>query len=1251
MKTEFGGQQAKVVAFYSYPAGLGCSGLVANLALILGSQGYRVLTVDADSADPSLSQYLSVLLPDAPAVPAAPVPLDCQFANPRGMVAMASPAMIATAAVSDSPSFTMERASLVASGYDFVLIDMPPGPESVPAASELADVVVLGYGLNRRAMLRVAQDAQKILSDAKDTALQVLPLPMRVDRKAGSTTEGMLVAGRLAFAWLLHGWPEARRQSYLAEVHVPYEPDYTVDEGIAFLDDSSAQRDRLVGCYLRLAQEIVPAPSPGARAMVTDETRARYRAGRLAAVSSSAAVTVLHAPTDRYWAEWLVSELRRMNVDARARRLDHALTAGRADSELLVVSAGLLALQGLDDCLAALTSGPPDGQVRVTVCVDGARLAASQFQAHGQVILADLTREQAQAELASYYRMAGLAAADDPALRFPGRPGHGDVTFSLPPGDGGCFGRDDEIDQVRDRLIALDGPPPLVISGPAGIGKTRLALEYVSRFARHYDLVAWIRADSPLAIRTDLSELASRFPDLNPGGDVVLSVLRYLNSDRGGAPLRWLLVYDGAPSPAVLDGLLPEPGRGHILATARLAGDTAPGGLAVQPLPADAAKALLASLLPIQPDEADLIVACLDNVPLALRLAGGWLNIVVRRLLGSDFNPATVVSNAVLEFLEQAETAAAQAPVNGVTERDPVRLTVELLLRRLREEAHGDAALLLLETCAFLAPAGMSGLLLDSPGMLRQLIAADPALRDPVLVNNVRATLADFELAVRGLTAQEPLRLQPRVREILRERLPEPERAARASAVTRVLAAHAPLAIEDDVIGHEVYAELLQHVAPSRAAEQLDDEVRRWLVNQVRYLYQRGGRDAWLTAAELAERLGERWRREARDGDDDTLLLRLRTQLANVYRSLCDFDRAREIDRDALLRQRRVLGLNHLRTLMTARSYAADLRLTGEFEEALDVDQSTWQAFAGALGHEHLMTIIASTNMALSEYLCGDVENALRQHQADLSRCERVRSQRPWQRPWILLLIGTLQRELGWYDESRRSLEDALYDFDNLVAGGASAQTAWGVIHASAGLAITERRLGRPAVSMTRDTLERCRAAYGDLYPGVFALELSLAGDLHASGDHGAAADKARAARNGIRSIFGDGHPFTGISEVDLSIYALAAGQAPLADTMSEKALDALEATLSAEHPWVQAGRVARANVLAVSGRPADALPLEQHVHAEYQRRLGPGNPLLRTITINHANTRMLLNQPGAIPDSEAGMRRRSAIEIDFPLY
>ena len=1239
-------QGTTIVAFYSYADGAGRSCMVANVALILAGSGHRVLVVDHDHESPSLRRYLSAFMPEAPGDQPI-VRLECDFVNHHGSVEFAGPA---AGTRELTGGFTLERADLAGRGYDFVLIDTAAGDESVAPTRELADILVLGYTLNKQFMEKAAEHAQAILSSGRRQAIRVLPVPMKVDQKAGGLTARMRVEGRRQFAWLLTGMAEDQRQRYWDAIEIPYEPDYAIEEGLPILDSPSDQRDRLVAAYRRLAALLAPpAADSAARTEVTDQARLRYVTARLTAAGGNPAVTVLHAAADRLWAEWLAEELQRMDVPVVRKRIDRVDAAELvSDSVLLVVSGQLLTDPARDQYLSVLADAKfPGSKAQLGVSIDGGRLPSGQFPALGYISLAGKSAAEARSELASYYQVLDPTSSAADWTRYPGRPEK--PLSNAPASIGACHGRDDAIDLIRDHFLSGSGEAPLVITGPAGVGKSRLALEYLYRFRDDYDLVFLIRAYSAQAVRAGLAELAGLTRPAWPGGDAGQAALRELSAEPSEA-MRWLLIYDGADSVAALADLVPESGHGHVLVTTRAAPD-GPAQLTLEPLSPSAGGAMLAELVPeVPPAEARELAIALDGIPLALGLAGGWVRGVTGHLLSIGTSPAAAADSVSRELrVLLARTAAGSASADP--DPDPVKVIVDLLMEVLAADEHGTAASLLLHTCAFLAPIGMSRRLLRSPGMLAQLSQADAELADPVLLHNVLRALATYGFALRRETPLVPLEVHPRVMEILRDRLTPDERAERMTAVTQMLAASAPLDMDDDVIGHaEIYAELLHHAEPSGALGQTDGDVRRWLVNQVRYLWQAETVTAWRTATDLGARLARHWAATLPDKEDDTLLLRLRTQLANAHRSLGEFDRAREIDGDVLRRQRRVLGVRHLRSLMTARSLGADLRLAGDAEGALLEDQSTWQAFSLTLGDDHLLTLIASGNLALSELMNGDPEQALERQERDLVRCQWMTSERPWQEAWILRRIGILLRELGRYKESLDRLRMARDGFDDLMADGVVMPAGRTALRTGADLAITGRRLGRLDQEATKRALDECRRTYGESDPNVPALSLSLAGDLHAGNRHEDAVNQAESARQTCISVFGAEHPFTRLCEVDLSSYALAAGQTRMADRMSEMGFSALEQVLGRRHLWSLAAAVARANALVALGHSEEALSLEERTLAEYRRRMGPDHPFTRAAGINAAHTRLLANEPGTMHSAEEGSKRHS-IELDIPPY
>jgi len=135
-------------------------------------------------------------------------------------------------------------------------------------------------------------------------------------------------------------------------------------------------------------------------------------------------------------------------------------------------------------------------------------------------------------------------------------------------------GRKVELERLRK---SLNRKRPTTVSQTkaihalGGIGKTQLTIEFARTRAADYDLIWFLRAENNQTLAADLSALVDPLglPDEVKQETDQRRILRAVFQSLHSTDRRWLLIYDNAESPMVLNGLLPPAAKGHVLITSR----------------------------------------------------------------------------------------------------------------------------------------------------------------------------------------------------------------------------------------------------------------------------------------------------------------------------------------------------------------------------------------------------------------------------------------------------------------------------------------------------------------------------------------------------------------------------------------------------------------------------------------------------------------------------------------------------------
>jgi tetratricopeptide (TPR) repeat protein len=754
----------------------------------------------------------------------------------------------------------------------------------------------------------------------------------------------------------------------------------------------------------------------------------------------------------------------------------------------------------------------------------------------------------------------------------------------------------------------------------------------------------------------------------------------------------WLLVVDDIRDDVEYSRLLPQPGpTSHILLTSREAElpdshqatppaprETEPQGLPatgeaglaaareagpsgegagavarameVPPFTPDESRRLLLAELPQMPSApADQIGWTVGNVPLAVSLAGRLLTIGVAAAVAENMSYDAGLSRAVQRFSDDYRDArgrllAADAEVTAA------RIALEVALATVVEDpdlgawqseldgwgaaGRGGAVEWILDAFALLTTKGVSMELLRSPGMQRRLTehlgAGEPLpLSDALMID-----LTVWRLARHGLLEVDlyrttrPVRQHATLRELTLRRMS----AERRATLTRELW----VALREYVPGRPIGPkppdpEVWQNLVELRTWEMPGRDLRRWFMYRVYDLVQAGDKPSLDLALEVGERARALW---AQDSPSSPEYLRLLSLLAQAYRTLGDFERARTLAKQALREQRRVLGHDHPRTLLSADAHAAILRATGDFGEALVECRAVAGRLASLLGPDHYATIQAEHNLALSESLSGNAREALRIAADRFERGRAIVGDTPG--VWLFAVAAArYHRALGEPAKSYALLKDLL------AHAGSPGFTPDLARSAESGLAVSERMLGLADSALERDTRllgEFIRHKGARSLPAL-ACRSSLAADLIAIGKHGEALTEAEACLGMFVTSMGDGHPFTQIPRMQVSICLRAAGELERARAEAESALSLLSERLEYPHPWVFSARVNLANVLVALGERDSAAEQETSAIQGLEEMNEPFHPARRTAVEN-------LNDTQAPGGSRPGDRLDVDLEI-----
>lgn len=515
-------------------------------------------------------------------------------------------------------------------------------------------------------------------------------------------------------------------------------------------------------------------------------------------------------------------------------------------------------------------------------------------------------------------------------------------------------GREDILSELAD---VLRNQGRAMISGLGGMGKTQIAIEYTHSHRDEYDAILWVTAETETALTSDYVHLARvlNLPQKHEQNQQVImqAVKTWLDRHDG-----WLLVFDSANVPTLLEPLWPQSATGHVLVTTRAQQAQRlglPAGIPTNRMTQEDAFDFLKtrtgrSTLPVSEQNAmNGLAQELGCLPLALEQAAAYL---VQKQASFE-NYLIGYRRRRLELLEQA------APIMGGY-RESVATT--WLLNFEQVEASSLAAGDLLRASAFLAPDNIPLEIFAGAAEHLGSALADALVgveKEPLAMDEVLEPLTRYSL-IRRDVERHTFSVHSLVQEVVRGSLIPEQHALWEKRTTQALNLVFPQisfpvwSLCDRLMPHaQVVARRIDETpSDAEAASNLLNRIGHYAYERARY----AETDSYVRhALKIAESIL---------GPNHALTALSLNNLAQLLTILGRLDEAEPLHQRALDIRERLLGPDYPSTAESLNNFAFLLLNKGEnseaeplFRRAIAIDEQT-------LGPDHPNLISGLNNLA-----------------------------------------------------------------------------------------------------------------------------------------------------------------------------------------------------------------------------------------------------------------------------------------------
>ena len=332
----------------------------------------------------------------------------------------------------------------------------------------------------------------------------------------------------------------------------------------------------------------------------------------------------------------------------------------------------------------------------------------------------------------------------------------------------------------------------------------------------------------------------------------------------------------------------------------------------------------------------------------------------------------------------------------------------------------------------------------------------------------------------------------------------------------------------------------------------------------------------------------------------------VRNVLGSTYLDLGELEKAENQHREAVEKNRRILGDDHTDTLIAIDDLAIALQKLGRYDEAEALFVEALDGMRRILGDDHPNTLATMGNLGQVISETGRLAEALPHHQESLEGLRRVEGSEGIETMTALSNLGVLLHSMGRYSEAEDVLREAL-EIKRRVLGNDHPETL--ISMNSLAVVLNSLEEYDEAESLYVESLEGYRRVLGDGHKDTLRA-LSNIGVFLTNLDRSDEGERyLHEALETRRRVLGDDHLETLVSINSMGFWYYRQGRYDESEAMVREALERGRRVLGSDHPDYLVWVFNMGQLLQLRDRPAEAEAYDREVVETGRRVMGLAHP------------------------------------------